>query len=120
MGKTFKKILLVDDDDAVRELFGEVLHQAGYESVRARSGSEALKLFDEVSPDLVISDVIMADGDGKQLLINIRKKSPDFPVIMMTGYSGGVLQELQKAGANAILSKPFSFKLLMETIQKIA
>lgn len=114
-----RKILLVDDDEGLRELFGEILTQAGYESIEAKSGNEALRVFEASSPDLIVSDVIMPDGDGKQLLLNIRKRCPNMPVIMMTGYSGGVLQELQDAGANAILKKPFSFKNLIDAIQGV-
>ncbi|RMG74018.1 MAG: response regulator, partial [Nitrospirae bacterium] len=68
------KILVVDDDPAIRMLYKEELEEEGYTVVVASSGEEALRLFDEVEPDLVTLDILMPDMDGIQVLRKMKEK----------------------------------------------
>jgi DNA-binding response OmpR family regulator len=80
------KILVVDDDPAIRLLYKEELEDEGYEVIVASSGEEALKLFDEENPDLVTLDILMPDMDGIQVLRKMKEKKPRVPIIMSTAY----------------------------------
>lgn len=113
-----KTVLIVDDDDDLREIFEMVVSQAGYRSLCAGSGNEGLRIFKENQVDLVVSDVKMPDGDGKFLLQSIKKLNADQPVIMMTGYSGSVLADLEESGAEMVLRKPFPMDELLSVIKK--
>jgi CheY-like chemotaxis protein len=82
-----KTILVVDDDMQVREVFGLALRRNGYYVIEAISGDEGLKMAREHLPDLIISDVLMPEGDGATLLRNIRR-DPELKstqVVLMTG-----------------------------------
>ena len=102
-----EKLLLVDDDPLIRRSLGEVLRREGYEVFEAATGAEGLSMLGTAGPDLVITDFNMPEVDGMQLLREIRARSPDLPVILITGY-GTVEQavEAMKAGAYDYASKP--------------
>lgn len=79
-----KKVLIVDDDEALVELVDQVLTQKGYEVLKAGTGQEALRLLFDQRPDLVLLDVVMPKMDGWQTCSRIRDVS-DIPIIMLTG-----------------------------------
>ena len=79
-----KKILIVDDDEALVRLVDQVLTQKGYEVLKAGSGQEGLRVLFDQRPDLVLLDVVMPRMDGWQTLDRIRDVS-DIPIIMLTG-----------------------------------
>ncbi len=79
-----KKILIVDDDEALVRLIDQVLTQKGYEVLKASNGQEALRLLFDQRPDLVLLDVVMPRMDGWQTCSRIRDVS-DIPIIMLTG-----------------------------------
>ena len=79
-----KKVLIVDDDEALVRLMDQVLTRQGYEMLKASNGQEALRLLFDQRPDLVLLDVVMPGMDGWQTLDRIRDVS-DIPIIMLTG-----------------------------------
>jgi len=79
-----KKVLIIDDDEALVRLIDQVLTQKGYEVLKASNGQEALRLLFDQRPDLVILDVVMPRMDGWQTLDRIRDVS-GIPIIMLTG-----------------------------------
>ena len=79
-----KKVLVVDDDEALLRLIDQVLTQKGYEVLKVSNGQEALRLLFDQRPDLVLLDVVMPRMDGWQTLDRIRDVS-DIPIIMLTG-----------------------------------
>jgi DNA-binding NtrC family response regulator len=79
-------ILLVDDDGMVLETIERFLAARGHGVRRASDGAEALRMMQEETPDLVISDIQMPGMDGIAFLRAIRGQFPDLPVILMTGY----------------------------------
>ena len=79
-----KKVLIVDDDEALVKLVDQILTQKGYEVLKASTGQEALRLLFDQRPDLVLLDVVMPGMDGWQTLDRIRDVS-DIPIIMLTG-----------------------------------
>lgn len=114
------KILVVDDEEGTRELFHTILSDDGYLVTLANSGDEALTLFKTGSFDLVISDILMPDTDGLQLLQEIRKTGPTVDVIITTGL--GQVDAYIKAmslGAVEYLNKPVRIHELKGIVQKV-
>ncbi len=110
-----KKILLVDDDENIREFLGGFLKELGYEIDEAANLQEALTKLGQYSPDLVLLDVNLPDSRGSEGLKRVRAVSPTVKVLMVTGDADSQLEEETKAlGALGYLTKPF----LMEGIQK--
>ena len=111
-------ILVVDDEPAVRELTVEILRRSGYKSLGVPSARHALDLLDEEQFDLLVSDVVMPEMTGLELLYELRRRRPDLPVILMTGGS----QEPERTsravelGAVALLYKPFSSAELRDLV----
>ena len=109
-------ILVVDDDDDIRALVGELLERAGHVVIKAPDGESALKLFYSRQPDLVVLDVSMPGLDGWEGLNRIRELS-DVPVLMLTARA----EELEKvrglrAGADDYVTKPFGRQELLARV----
>ncbi len=82
-----KKIMVVDDEEAIRMLYEEEFDDEGYNVVSCSNGNEALERFEEEKPDIVILDIAMPGISGLEVLSKIKEKSPKTPVIMSTAYS---------------------------------
>ena len=114
-----ERILIIDDDTAVRTTVRHILERAGYETVEASDGREGIRLLD--AADLVITDLLMPEMDGVDLLGAIRKGGHTMPVIAMSG--GGKVDpksylEVAKAlGAFATITKPFELEHLLATVR---
>lgn len=101
------KILVVDDEDGVRDLTVEMLRRSGYRPHGVPSALRALELLEDEPFDLVVSDVEMPYMTGVEFLFTLRDRKPDLPVVLMTGGS----EEPEKTAAQAasgLLYKPFS------------
>lgn len=111
------KVLMVDDEEKFRSTTEKILQREGFDTVLAASGEEALDKLDE-HPDVVILDVKMPGMDGHQALEEIKKRSPDLPVIMLTGHGAlpSAKEALQK-GAFDYLSKPCDINILTGKIE---
>ena len=80
------RILLVEDDDALREALADTLMLGGYDYLEAASAEAALKLLEQESVSMVVSDVNMPGMDGHALLRTLRSQYPQLPVLLMTAY----------------------------------
>ena len=114
-------VLVVDDQDQVRQLIRDTLEQAGYEVAEARDGKEGLDRYRARSTDLVIMDILMPDQDGLEAIMAFRREFPDTRVIAMTGGSDatGILNFLDLAkmlGAGRTLQKTFELKVLLDMV----
>ncbi|MAD01175.1 sigma-54-dependent Fis family transcriptional regulator [Pseudomonas abyssi] len=111
------RILLVEDDDALREALADTLMLGGYDYLEAASAEAALQLLQQDSVSMVVSDVNMPGMDGHALLRTLRSQYPQLPVLLMTAY--GTVQQAVTAmrdGAADYLVKPFAPKALLELI----
>ena len=81
------KILIVDDEDVIRMLYGEELEDEGYNVITTGSGHGLVGLVERERPDLVILDIKMAEHDGLDLLQDIRREFYNIPVILCSAYS---------------------------------
>ena len=85
------RILVADDAPAVLDVLDDILALEGHQVLRATSGQEALRRFEESSPDLAVIDIMMPDMDGLVVLDAIRRVSGDLPVILITDLVGDTL-----------------------------
>jgi two-component system, cell cycle sensor histidine kinase and response regulator CckA len=115
------RVLLVEDEDAVRSFAVEALKRQGYEVIQASSGAEALELMD-VNPskvDIVVSDVIMPELDGPSMFKELRKSDPDLKIIFMSGYPDDAFKNnLDPDTKFAFLQKPFSLAQLAAKVKE--
>ncbi|HPG41684.1 MAG TPA: response regulator [bacterium] len=113
-------ILVVDDEDIVRDMVHEMIASFGYNVVTAVNGLEAVKIYKEKYRefDCVIIDMIMPDMGGKETFIEMKKINPDVKALLATGFAqDGRAQEIIDLGVQSFLQKPFN---LAELSQKIA
>ncbi|MBN2737363.1 MAG: response regulator [Spirochaetales bacterium] len=114
------KILIVDDEDILRRLLVRFMANEGFEPIEAPDGPEAIELFRLKHPDVVLSDVMMPEMDGINLLKELRCIDPSAVVILMTGFGNEqVLLNSLRAGANNFFKKPFNFKEMLETVNNV-
>jgi two-component system, chemotaxis family, chemotaxis protein CheY len=117
-----KKIMIVDDSNAVRQSLAFALKSAGYEVLEASNGVDALILMKEHAIGLFISDVNMPEMDGITLLKKIKedRENKHAPVIMLTTENDNKMITLGKeAGAKAWMIKPFQVEQLIEAVKKL-
>lgn len=108
-----KKILLVDDEEGIRKVLGISLSDMGYDVVTAENGEEALSIFKEISPPIVLTDIKMPGMDGVALLCRIKEESPDTEVIMITGHGDiDIAIKSLKYEATDFVTKPINGDVL--------
>ncbi len=117
------KVLIVDDDDLVRKVTHMMLHEIGAEViVHARNGREALALLKDNPPDMIICDWSMPEMDGLELLRVCKHDAAlrDIPFIMSSGEAlRAKIREVEEAGADAYIKKPFPFDVLWSVVKKV-
>ena len=105
---TKEKILVVDDEEAIREVVSTLLQTQGYACTSAANGSQALEAFRKDAFDLVLSDIVMPEMDGLKLLAAVREADADVPIIMVTAmHDISMALEAIRAGAYDYILKPF-------------
>ncbi|MCS7143595.1 MAG: response regulator [Archaeoglobaceae archaeon] len=112
-----KVILIVDDDIALLEAL-ELMLKGRYEVVKAINGREAVKIYKNIKPDLVLTDVVMPEMDGIEATEEILRIDPNAKIVGITAYYMSKEKDLLKAGAKEVLEKPFTRKRLIEVIEK--
>jgi len=117
------KILIIDDEVYIRDGLKQILDMEGFTTKVAGDGKEALRMIEEEKPDLVITDIIMPEKDGVEVICKAKEKYPDLKIIAISG--GGrisahdYLKIAKQLGANSILTKPFSSSDLISEINKV-
>jgi DNA-binding response OmpR family regulator len=113
-----RKILIVDDEPAQLRLAEQVLVGKGYDIIKAGSGHEAVRMFFEIKPDMVLLDVMMPEIDGWQTCRLIREAS-DVPIIMLTGrrFSEDDVVRGLECGADEYLAKPVGNRELLARVK---
>lgn len=112
-------ILVVEDDAQVRAFLEELLALDGHEVHVAGDGRDALERLATLRPDLVITDLVMPEKDGVELVLQIRERDPDLPILAISGGRAvpgeSYLRVARMLGADAIMEKPFAADELRET-----
>lgn len=103
-----KRILVADDEEAVRDYFGRLFPAPGYEVHGAAGGREALEKIAADGFDMMILDLVMPDMDGLEVLRRVREIRPDIPVLVITGYpTEETTREAVARGCVDYVHKPF-------------
>ncbi len=115
-------ILLVDDEEEVRNLCKAILEEKGYKVLLATNGEEAIQVFQEYRDkiDLVLLDLIMPGKDGIEVFYELKELEPNVKVILVTGYvMDKKARMLLQEGACGFLTKPYRFQDLLEMIKEV-
>jgi len=111
-------LLIVEDDPEMRELLRKVLQKEGYQVTVAGDRREAMLSLSRATFDLVVTDMLMPDDGGLELLRTIRQTQPTLPVIIITAFGDwGSYSQALEFGAAAFISKPLKMAELVATIQ---
>lgn len=113
-----KKVLIVDDDELICNLYSEFLEQSGYDVITAKNVAKALKLIKNQSIDLIIADIVMLNKDGFDLYDELQVINPKLPFIFITGYDNdeAILKRLNQLHVKW-LAKPVKLHNLLEIIR---
>jgi CheY-like chemotaxis protein len=119
------RILVIDDNDEIRELIREILEGAGFEVVEASNGDEGIKIFRSDPTDLVITDMIMPEKEGLETMVELRREFPDVKIIAMSGdgfeepmtYLDGARLI---GGALRTFAKPFNVSEFLAAVKELA
>ncbi len=117
------KILLIEDDNDVRTMLKLTLTHCGHTVIEAKNGREGIALFNQAGADLVITDIVMPEKEGLEVLMEVRKKNPGVKIVAISG--GGrssatdYLKMAKLMGANRVLPKPFSNDALLAVVNEL-
>ena len=115
-------ILVVDDDQDIRELLRLVLEEAEHTVFEATNGDQAMRFARETPVDLIITDILMPERDGLEVIRQMRRENPLIKIIALTGggsYLGlEMLETAKDFGAVETLSKPVDIHQLIEAVEK--
>jgi CheY-like chemotaxis protein len=116
-------VLLVEDDESVRDAVSLMLERAGYRVTAAENGLVAAGLLEDWQPNVVITDIFMPDGDGIETLNLVKRRWPATPVIAISGGSPMLrmdyLQIAEDFGAAATVAKPFVAEQFLRTVATV-
>ena len=114
------KVLVVEDDDTLRDALCDTVEYGGYSAVSARNGVEALKVLQREAVGLVISDVQMDEMDGHTLLREVKKLKADLPFVLVTAHGSveRAVEAIQQGAADYLL-KPFEAEVLLEMVSRL-
>lgn len=114
------RILIVDDDDAVRGLLTTVFERAGYQTGQAENGRKAIAALERQPFDLMITDLIMPEQEGIETIKSARRQYSSLKVLAMSGALGGDFLKVAKmVGADGVLQKPLRIEHVLETVRNL-
>jgi CheY-like chemotaxis protein len=114
------RILLVEDEPAVRDLLRHALERRGYHVDIGATGAEGLALCDELEPpDLLITDLILPGATGPVIVERLRRRAPEVKVLLMSGYAEHPLLDAAHAAGEPCLVKPFEIAAFSETVARL-
>jgi len=121
--RTMALIMIVDDEPHIQLALRQIVESAGHRVIEAGNGQDAIDLFGEFQPDLVITDVFMPHTDGIEAIRAIRHSAPNAKIIAISGaYVGdgwNYLDSVVVLGANVALQKPFTCSQLVSAIDRL-
>jgi DNA-binding response OmpR family regulator len=118
-----KNILIIDDNENMLRMMGDLLSRSGYNVLSAPDGVNGMKTYHANPPDLVITDIIMPDKEGLEVIMELVKQEPRPKIIAMSG--GGMMEPqtylslARKLGADQVIEKPFRSAELLSLIEKL-
>ncbi len=117
------RILLIEDEQQVRELLREILEQNGHEIIACKNGADGIRQYKESSFDLVIMDVLLPDKDGFETLNELKQHHNQVNVLAISGECApstvNVLHIAQRLGARQTLAKPFNLTDFLAVVDQL-
>ena len=115
-----RKVLIVDDDETIRNIFRRLLKSEGYDVREAREGREAINQIEEEVPDLILLDLMMPGMNGVETLAEIREGFPGLKVIIVTGFGESELMESAlRYSPFTVINKPCSGEELLGAVRQL-
>lgn len=114
-------VLVIDDEEYIREAAYEILEGSGYRVVTAQNGRQGVEVFEERQREIsaIITDLMMPEMDGVTAIRQLRAISPHVPIVAASGMTSGKVRESLDAGANLFISKPFTAEKLLSSLQNV-
>lgn len=117
------RILLIDDDETIRLVLERTLLNAGHHVVLADNGKAGLRALERETFDLVVTDIVMPETEGLELLMRVRERRPESKVIVMSGggrlKDPGYLNTARLLGADDVLAKPFGGAEFLAAVEAV-
>jgi|GEM_PF-1600717 len=113
------RILVVDDENEMRDLLKDILELAGYEIVAVGTGPDAIVMLDKMAFNLVITDLGMPLLNGWEVARAVKVRQPNTPVIMVSGWGPEIEQQGQELGVDLVLPKPFQVDAVVESVERV-
>jgi CheY-like chemotaxis protein len=116
------KILVIDDEEQLRDLLKQMLTRDGHEVMTAYDGVEGIRCFDQFHPHVIITDIIMPNKDGIEVITELLCRDSNIAIIAISGGRRAItaefnLESAELLGVKGILSKPFTREQLREAVQ---
>jgi DNA-binding response OmpR family regulator len=118
-GKASKRVLVIDDDQEIRDFCGLVLSDHGYSPILAADGNEGLAAIGKNIFDIIVTDLVMPGREGMEFIRDIHKRYPHIGIVCMSGdiNSGAYLKTAEALGASVTLLKPFGSAELLAAVK---
>lgn len=117
------KILVIDDDPSILTMLKKMLEKEGYEVDIACNGSEGLDKIEVSPPDLLITDIVMPEKEGMELIFHLRRKKPELKIIAISGGGRfnyeGYLTSAKYLGADLVFQKPLIHKEFVQAVSDL-
>jgi DNA-binding response OmpR family regulator len=113
------KILVVDDEQSVRELLASILEGSGHEVIQATNGQTAMQLYESCGIDVVLVDLVMPEQEGLETILELRKRHADLPIIAISGAPSALLGFAVDYGASCAFPKPFDATEVLEAVEAL-
>lgn len=118
------RILVIEDHDQLREALEEMLVRAGYDVMTAAGGDEGVTLYRKKPPDVVITDIIMPNKDGTEIIFDLQRNFPAVKIIAITGGSQGNAEDYLRAitsitNVARTFSKPFAMGEMLRAVKEL-
>lgn len=116
------RLLIIDDEPHFANMLREAFESQGYEVFVAHDGNEGIRRCREHSPDAVITDIVMPEKEGLEMIAEVRRDFPDMIIVAMTGVSVGAEDYLKMArlqGAKLMYQKPFPIRKMVDEVREL-
>jgi two-component system response regulator AtoC len=115
-----KRVLVIEDEESIREYMCFILKNGGFSVFEAKNGTEGLDYFSKNGFDLVVTDMVMPDKDGHEIMKSIRSLNPKIPMVAISGALSykELLIGAGRSGADAVIQKPFTESEFLDAIKR--
>jgi len=114
-----RPILVVDDEDVIRDTLADILEAQGYPVQTASNGAEALEAIQDARPSIVVTDVHMPRMDGVRLVEELRERGYDPPIVVVTGTMRSADEVMKAVRVDECILKPFDINTLLDAIERL-